>query len=401
MVILVAVLLVSVGSVRGDWPQLQGPEHNGISAESGLARSWPAGGPKVVWSVDVGIGYGGASVRDKKVYVLDRQEDERDVLRCLDLETGKALWQYSHKVPGRLSHNGSRSVPTLDEQRVYAVGPFGQVYCVDQDSHKLVWSLDLAKEYQAPQLRWGFSQSPLLSGDMVLLAAMSDEAGVLALDKATGKVLWQSEPVGGGSYASLVLGKLGGKQGVLFNAKNQLSCLDPKSGKVLWTYEGHSCRNPIPFPTVIGNDRIFLTGGYGSGSVMIQVTRSGEDYKITELFRLEERGSKIHPALYYEDHLYANFGKLVCFDPQGNPKWAEGDFVEGNLIIADGMVFILSSTTGELTLVEANSKAYKELARAKVLKGNDKEIFGPMALSEGKLIVRDLYEMKCLDVRAP
>jgi outer membrane protein assembly factor BamB len=399
--IILPLLLIAQSVQAGDdWTQYQGPDRGGISQERSLARSWPEEGPKTLWSIDVGLGYGGASVREKKVYLLDRQEDQRDVLRCLDLETGKELWQCANETPGRLSHNGSRSVPTLDDQRVYAVGPFGHVYCVDQKSHKFLWTLDMTADFQASSPKFGFSQSPLLLDDMVIVAPMSDQAGLVALNKITGKVVWKSQPIGSGSYASAIIANVAGVKGILFLAKDQLFFLEPKTGKLIWKYNGYPCRNPIPFPTVIGNERIFLTGGYKAGSVMIQVSKKDQTYNFSEVFRLEERGSKIQPALFYKGHLYANFGKLACFDPDGKPKWASGDFVEGNLIIADEMIYILNSSTGQLSLVELNDQSYKELSQAKVLEGNDGEMYGPIALSHGKLILRDQHQMKCLDIRA-
>jgi len=242
--------------VAADWPQFQGPNRDGISSENGLANQWPKDGPRVLWSCDVGEGFGGASIFDDKVYLLDREDDQRDVLRWLDLKTGKELGRFEHQAPGRLSHNGSRSIPTVDEKRIYAVGPFGNVYCVDRHSGKPLWNLQLQKEFGSKVPNWGFSQSPLLVKDLVIVAPMSDQAGLAALQQETGKVVWRTEPIGGRSYSSPTLRTILNTEGVLFITREQVVFVDPANGKMLWKYDGYSCRIPIPFPVSKSRQRM-------------------------------------------------------------------------------------------------------------------------------------------------
>ena len=151
-VTLTAVILMAAAcSSLADWPQYLGPDRNAISTERGLLRSWPEGGPKVLWTITLGAGYGGAAVSEGKVYILDRigNENEKDVLRCLDLLTGKEQWSFSYDAPGRVQHPGSRSTPAIDGSFVYTCGSFGDLYCFDKNTHKPVWNKNIWKDFDA------------------------------------------------------------------------------------------------------------------------------------------------------------------------------------------------------------------------------------------------------------
>src|SRR4030042_890039 len=146
LTLIAVIVMVMSGSVLADWPQYLGPDRNAISPEKGLLRSWPEAGPKVLWAISLGAGYGGAAVSDGKVYVLDRDGNEKDVLRCLDLTTGEEQWSYSYDAPGRVQHPGSRSTPAIDGNYVYTCGSFGDLYCFDKNTHKPVWNKNVWKD---------------------------------------------------------------------------------------------------------------------------------------------------------------------------------------------------------------------------------------------------------------
>ncbi|MCH9022645.1 MAG: PQQ-like beta-propeller repeat protein, partial [Planctomycetes bacterium] len=284
LIALTIALALSLSQAQADWPQFLGPNRNGISNEKGLARSWPANGPKVLWTQKVGPGFGGASISKDQVFLLDRQDDERDLLRCLSFTSGKKIWEYAYKFPGRLSHNGSRSVPTVDDDRIFAVGPFGHLYCVDRSAGKLLWGVDMVDEFQAKTPMWGFAQSPLMVKNLVIIAPMTERVGLVALDKKSGKTVWKSPSVGKQSYTSPMLLTIAGVKGILFFGSDQISFIDPKNGDMIWNYNGYYCRNQIASPLVIKGDRIFMTGGYGAGSAMIQINSKNGKYDIEEIF---------------------------------------------------------------------------------------------------------------------
>lgn len=406
----VTVLLLNTSVWAGDWPQFMGPHRNGISGETGLLRQWPPSGPREVWSEEIGEGYGGASIKEGKVYILDRRNNRYDSLRCFDLLTGKDLGRYDNEVRGRIGHDGSRSVPALGDQLIFAIGPFGHVYCIDQKTADLVWGVDMVRQYQAEVPKWGYSHSPLLVKDMVVVAPQSERVGLVALDQATSDVRWESPPIPGSSYVSPVLATISGQEGVLFQTGSEVVFLNAETGTVIWRYTQISRRHAIPFPTVLDKDRVFITGGYGGGSVMIEIKQQAEKVSFEELFRFEGEGSVIHPAIFYNDHLFANFNTnenlrqraargLACFDVAGNIKWATGEVFSmdrGAFIIADDLIIAMAAGTGELILADANPEVFNGLSRVEIFGGGrESEIWAPLALSEGYLVVRGREHLKC------
>ena len=411
----ILLMLLPGAAAAGDWPCLQGPDQSGISHEEGLARQWPATGPPVRWARSLGQGFSGPAVRDRRVFVLDRVDDEKDVLRCLDLDSGEQLWESANDAPGRLSYNGSRGVPTVGPQRVYAVGPFGHVYCFDRKAKRRLWHVELMKAFPRDPPQFGYAQSPLPYKGSVIVCPATDTVGLVALDQVSGEVRWRSPPVGTKGYVSPILYRHGAIDGVLFVTKQQVSCIDAKTGTLLWNYTGYHPLQPVAPPTIVNGGRLFVTAADDAGSVMLNVLQQGKRWRVTELFKLTDYGSQLHPPVCYEGYLYGKFftyepgeqgqrnlvSRMICFDLEGRIQWKTNDrpWVErGNLIIADGMIFTLNGQTGELTLADARPGGYKQLARARVLQGDGSFVISPMALSEGNLLVRDQHEIKCLDI---
>ncbi len=413
---LIVSLSLTPGLIAGDWSQFLGPGRDGVVNGQKLPQQFPAGGPREVWASNVGIGFGGASVRDDRVYLLDREEDARDVLRCLSLKDGKELWRTAYDVSGKLSYAGSRSTPTLDDKYIFTVGGFGHVHCFDRATGKILWGFDLREKFKSPVPNWGFAQSPLLYKDWVIVAAMAPEAGIVALHKATGEVAWKSPDIGGNTYASARIYKLRGKEQIVFIAKTGVSAVDPDNGKVLWSFSAYQNNIPIPHPLQIDDQRLFITGGYGAGSVMVRVDKEGEGFKVTELWKTPQ-GTQIHPAFLHEGHLFLNAntnetlkGKgdnapgLICMNLEGQVKWRTNNrpsIDRGGMIVADGRAYMLNGQSGDLHLLELNSRGYKELATAKIFQTGKQNtnIWSPMSLSDGYLLLRDQQQLKCLDLR--
>jgi outer membrane protein assembly factor BamB len=409
------VLIAATCTSGADWPQYLGPDRNAISKEKGLLRSWPAGGPKVLWTIPLGAGYGGAAISDGKVYVLDRIDNDKDVLRCLDLNTGAEQWSYEYDAPGRVQHPGSRSTPAVDGNYVYTCGSFGDVYCFDRNTHKPVWSKNIWKDFGGGKVpTWAISQNPLIYGDLLILASQTPKTGVVAYDKLSGQVKWASPSLPGRvGYVSPAIVKIAGDdQVVMVTAGSRGSGggavlgMDPKTGKTLWTYNGWSCQIPVPNVTEIGDGRLFITGGYKAGSVMLKVDKTGDSYAVTEVYKTPDFGTHVHPAILYNGHLYGHCSTnetkdgMVCMDLDGKIKWKTDSsplFDKGGMLLADGLILTVDGKEGILYLVEPDPAGFKPLASAKLLNGP--ECWGPLSLTDGKLIIRDQKQMKCVVVR--
>jgi outer membrane protein assembly factor BamB len=437
----IVILLTMISICGADWPQYLGPDRNAISGETGLRRSWPEGGPEVMWTIPLGEGFAGPAVSDGKVYVLDRISGKQDVLRCIDLETGKEEWSFAYDAPGELSHPGSRTVPAIDGDLIYTCGGFGDVYCVDRNTHQPIWNKNVWKDFGGGDRppNWGVSQNPLIYGDLLILAAQTQEAGVVAYNKLIGNVHWISEPFPGAEgYVSPTIVKIesedqiimvssskrrrggaggerppsnsgpgNGRRPPVEEGKSRVVGIDPGTGKTLWSYQGWQCRTPVPNVTAIGDGRLFITGGYHSGAAMIKVEKESSKYTVTEVYTTEEFGTHVHPAIHYNGHLYAhctdNTGRkdgMVCMDLDGNVKWKTGRspaFDKGGFILADGMIFSVDGIKGILYLIEPDPEGFRELGSAKLLDTN--QCWAPLALSDGRLLIRDQKQMKCLAVR--
>ena len=422
----VATMMTLSSGARADWPQYLGPSRNATSQETGIARSWPAGGPKVLWTVPLGPGFGGAAISDGEVYVLDRIGNQKDSLRCFDLLTGKELWSCEYDAPGRIDHDGSRAVPAIDGDCVYTCGPFGDVYCFDKTTHKPVWNKNVWKDFSSDKApMWGICQNPLIYGDTVILASQTAKAGVVAYSKTAGEVKWASpalpDIVG---YVTPTLVKIAGDdQLVMITACSKEASpdgsgndprnpgtvlgMDLKTGKTLWAYKNWHCRIPIPNVTDIGDGRLFVTGGYDAGSAMIKVEKKDGQFAVTELYKTGDFGTHAHPPILYKGHLYGycttntRRDGMVCMDLDGNVKWKTERspvvFDKGGMLLADGLILSVDGPAGILNLVEPDPAGFKRLADAKLLA--TKECWAPLALTDGKLVIRDQGQMKCVVVK--
>lgn len=392
----------SGGGGGGSWPGFRGPNLDGISPEgTQLARSWPSGGPKKLWSKRLGRGHAGAAVRNGRVYVLDYDEGAgADTLRCLSLDNGNEIWKQSYPVQLKYNHGLSRTVPTVTDTYVVSLGPRGTALCCKADSGQVVWKKDLVAEYGLKVPSWYYSQCPLVDGGKVIIAT-GGKALMIAVEIASGNVAWTCPNPGGweASYASITPMNLGGTRTYVYPTTQGVVGVST-SGKLLWKYDGWKVSTAnCPSAVDCGGGRIFLSGGYNAGSLMLKASASGA----SKQFALPQStfGSHHHTPILYQNHLFGvNIAnkQFVCLDLNGKPVWSSGhtaQFGLGPYLMAGGKFYILAED-GTLVLADGSTGGYQELARAKVVGGN---AWGPMAIAGGRLILRDEQTMVCLDVR--
>jgi len=416
--LITAIVTISAAcAFAADWPQYYGPKRDSTSTEKGLLRTWPKEGPRVLWTAPVGIGFGGPVVSGGRVYLLDRDDTVGDNLRCFDVSSGKELWNFAYNAVGKFDHPGSRSTPAVDGNNVYTCGPLGDLYCINTSTHKPVWSKNIWKDFGGAQLpRWAITQNPLIYRNLLIIASQTSEAGVVAYDKLTGELKWKSAALSGGvGYVSPSIVKIGGDDHLVMvmAAKGSgrsagggsVNGLDPLSGKVLWTYGNWNCGIPVPHAVDAGEGRVLITGGYSAGAAMIKVEKKADgSFGVTELFKNINFGAHTQPPILYRDHFYAQYtinersDGLVCMTMDGQIKWKTGEnplFNKGGAILVDGL---LLSTDGNrmLYLIEPDPSGFKPVASAELLESG--ENWAPIALSDGRLLIRDQKNLKCVAV---
>ncbi len=430
-------------SVSEDWSQFQGPSRIGTSTETGLNLSgWESEKPEILWEKELNEGFGGAAIVGDEVFLVDRDFEERDKLLCLSLEDGSEKWSFSFDFPGKLSFHGSRGVPLVEEDAVYFISGFGQVFRINRDSHEVDWMVPMREKYKVEEgtPKWGWAQSPVVVGDVLVVPAMGETAGLVGFDKKTGKVLWETSPFGDSHSTPAVLTLQGVEQVVFIATKRDGDAgfgttisVAPETGEVLWQTDLYFNKIPIPFPNKVTEELVFLTGGYDCGSCMIRVKQDGGAWSVEKVFDMEQ-GTQIHPPFVIGEHIYflanenANHkgaaretGGLMCMDFDGKIKWHTGadPFMgRGNMILVDDHLLIQDGEVGYLRSVVPSPEGYKEVAfldafgkKAEVdeqiakqegrdvIKMPDFKFWSPMALSQGRLIVRGQDTLKCIDLR--
>jgi outer membrane protein assembly factor BamB len=428
MLITVIVLFVCASNIYAqDWLQYLGPNGNSSSPQKGILCSWPEKGPEVLWTVNVGIGYGGPVIKDGKVYLLDRDDKVGDKMRCFDLSSGKELWNFGYEAPGSVMFPGSRSVPALDDNRIYSCGPYGNLYCIDINTHKPIWNKNVWTDFGGDKIpTWAITQCPLVYNNLLIIASQAPQAGVIAYDKLNGNVKWKTPSLGPVGYVSPALVKVGGaSQVVMITASShggygesgsggKVVGIDPLSGKILWEYTNWQCSIPVPGAVDAGEGRVLITGGYNAGAAMIKIEKEADgSYGVKELYKNPDFGAHTQPPILVNGYFYAQYTTnerkdgLVCMSIDGQVKWKTGRsplFDKGGMILADGL---LLSTDGssKLYLIEPDPAAFKPIASASLLEvkeGTDTRFgtqnWAPLALSNSKLLIRDQSQLMCVIV---
>jgi outer membrane protein assembly factor BamB len=305
----------------------------------------------------------------------------------------------------------SRTVPVVTESVVVAMGPKCHVACLDAKTGELRWGLDLVKQFGTTIPQWYAGQCPIIEDGAVILAPGGKDALVMAVDVETGKVLWQTPNPREWkmTHASLAVAEFEGEKMYVYCASGGVVGVSAKDGRLLWeTPEWKISIATVPSPVVLEEGRIFFSGGYNAGALMLQLSSSEGQFSTKILYKLDADtfGATQHSPIYYGKHLYNTRpdGQFACLNPDGKIAWASGRGQTfgssglGPFLIADGLIFVMNGDNGTLSLLEATPEGYNRLAQAQVLKG--RESWGPMALAGTRLLARDLTRLVCLEVGA-
>ena len=396
VVALLAFFAFQAAAQSTDWPQWRGPNRDGISKETGLLKSWPANGPAMLWKAKgAGYGYSSFAVANGKLYTMGLRGD-REFIVAFDVATGKELWATPHGGAYRNDRgDGPRGTPTVDGDRLYALGGNGDLSSLDARTGKVFWSKNVLKEFGGSNTRWGISESPLVIGDKVLVNAGGPNASIVALKKSDGSVIWKSQSDEAGYSSAIPLNVNGSTQVVFFTGARALG-LDLKDGKLLWDYARPSNDVANVATPIARANRIFISSDYGTGGGVVEIKA---DNKAQEIYFTKDMRNHHSSSVLVGDYLYGFSSAILTamkFDT-GEIAWRDRSVGKGSLVYADGRLYCFSEN-GVVGLVEASPAGYKEVGRFRIPQDSLPTWTHPV-VSGGRLFLRDQDTIYAFDVK--
>lgn len=397
----VAILLFGlIGSVvaqtDGEWPQWRGANRDGISKETGLLKQWPEGGPPLVWKASgAGAGYSSFAISKGRLYTMGLRGD-REFIIAFDLANGKEVWAAPHGKAFRNDRgDGPRGTPTIDGDRLYALGGDGDLSSLDLKTGKVVWTMNVLSKFGGENIKWGISESPLVIGDKVLVNAGGPGASIVALKKTDGTLIWKSQSDEAG-YSSAIPVEIGGTTQVIFFTGSRAVGLDVRDGKLLWEYKRPSNDVANVATPVVRANRVFISSDYGTGGGLVEIKADG---KAQEVYFTKEMRNHHATSILIGDHLYGFSSSILTamrFDT-GVVAWRDRSVGKGSLTYADGNLYAFSEN-GVVGLVEADPTAYHEKGRFRIQQGSLPTWTHPV-VAGGRLYLRDQDTIYAFDVR--
>lgn len=392
---LLLLLGLSLSVNASDWPVYRGPNHDGISTETGWNTKWPAGGPPKLWRAKVGIGFSSMAVADGRVFTMGNADD-RDTVYCFDAVTGRKLWSHAYAAElGPLYYEGGPgATPTVDGDVVYTISKWGDVFCFAAKDGRIRWQRQLRDEEGAKVVDWGFSGAPMLHKNLLLLNAGG--AG-MALDKGTGKTVWKSK--GEPGYSTPYPIDWQGKRLFVFSSGDDYSAVDPMTGKRVWSIDWVTRYGVNGADPIVVGDQVFLSSGYGKGSGLYTVRKGVAE----EEWRGRKFRTQFNPAVLINGRLYGFDGNsnsrayVKCVDwKTGEILWEDDSLGFGSITAADGKLILLGAK-GDLAIAVPSDKGLKPIAKARVLGG---KCWTVPVLANGLIYCRNAEgDLVCLDVR--
>jgi outer membrane protein assembly factor BamB len=380
------------------WTDFRGPRRDGRYTELKINTHWPSQGPPQLWRQPIGGGYASFVIASGRAFTIE-QRRHREVVAAYEVETGRELWTHGWEAEFResMGGDGPRATPTWHNGRLYVLGAQGELRCLNSENGKQVWAVNILEDNQAENLTWGMAASPLIVDDKVIvLPGRPAGKSVVAYDKFSGIPIWKVLD-DQQAYASPMLVTLAGKRQILIVSARRLIGLAIEDGTLLWDYpwvteHGINSTQPI----VLGENRFFISAGYGHGCAMIEVVSSNERFSAKPVWENTKMKNKFTSSILENGYIYGlDEAILACIQADtGELKWKGGRYGYGQVLLADGHLIVLSES-GELALVKATPDGYQELARFQAIEG---KTWNHPAIAGGRLLVRNANQMACFDL---
>lgn len=403
-------MLVGTAAFAAEWPQYRGPNHDGTTPEK-INTQWPAGGPKVLWSIPLGSSLGSFVTDGKKVFVYQmagKVPTGVETLTAIDAASGRGIWQ--HDIDGATHYDsgggdGPRSTPTYNDGKVYVLSTFLKLGCLDANDGRVIWAHDLKAEFGGKEPSWGNACSPLIDGDLLFVCCGGKNQSLIAFDKKTGKIVWKAES-DKPTHASPIPVTIAGVRQIIFFTVPGLVSVKAETGEVLWRQPFKFSTSTAASPVLCGEDIVYCSAGYGVGGGAYQIKKDGDKFASTELwFKPGQDINHWSTPVYKDGYLYGLYGfkqfktePLKCIDVKtGEEKWSHSGFGQGQVILVDDNLMIVGDQ-GELVLAKPSPESYQEIARCHPITG---KCWTDPAVADGKVYLRSQTGAVCLDVKVP
>jgi len=402
---MMALAGLTMGGRAADWPQFRGPKRDGVSAEQGLLKEWPEGGPKLMWkATGLGAGYSMVSVVGSRLYTSGDNSAFSLVL-ALNASDGKQVWAAKLGKPGAPGWGGfagPRATPTVDGDLIFTVNQWGEMACIQADG-KEKWRKDYTKDFGAKLPEWGFSESPLVDGDKVVVTPGGDQGAIVALNKSNGTVVWRTKDfTDSAHYSSLIAAEIGGVRQYIQLTASSVVGVAAADGKVLWRAPRRGETAVIPTP-IYDAGLVYVSSGYGIGCNLFKISSGGNKFVASQLYANHVMANHHGGVIKVGDYVYGySDGKgWTCQDfKTGEAKWQEKDKLgKGSLVYADGHFYLRQEDkAGTVALIDASPEGYKEHGRFDQPDRSSKSSWPHPVVANGRLYLRDQDVLFCYDV---
>ena len=398
-----------------NWPTFRGSDRTAVAPDTDLLEQWPESGPELVWqSEGAGRGYAGIAISGGKFFTLgdapSTQNDEDEYLSCFDLSDGKHLWSAKTGAAwteGKPTWQSSRSTPTVDGDRVYVITPAGKLFCFNTGGEEQ-WQIDLKDQFAGKKAeQWGYSESVLIDGDLLICTPGGPKNTMVALNKLTGKMIWSTSRDGdrGAGHSSVVISEVGGMRVYVQMTGSGAMGVRAKDGTLLWSFDIEKTTAVIPTP-IIRDDLVFISVGYKRGGALLRQIANGEMVSVETVYDLKKKLSNKHGGVVLVgDHVYGDSddkGTPFCADLMtGEIKWKSrgSGKKSASIAAADGHLYLRYSD-GKMTLVEANAEAFVEKGSFKVPGSGERPSWAHPIILDGKLYLREGDKILCYNIRS-